>query len=160
MLLASHPTRRAFQRMWHLRALDTYIGIDLHVRTRQEGRDEKEGKGERERGRIRRNEAEASLLGDYGSLIPIQRSELHAKRKSHPKWYHAENVWSCSLSLSLSCSLYLLYVLLIMLLVEKHRNFCFECKVPLSVVWFASNAVKYRRISYVSIPYLIVWIKR
>lgn len=50
-----------------------------------------EGRGKREgwRGRIRASEAEASLLGDYGSLIPIQRSsELHAKRKSHPKRYH------------------------------------------------------------------------
>lgn len=36
------------------------------------------------RGRIGASEAEASLLGDYGSLIPIQRSELHAKRKSRP----------------------------------------------------------------------------
>lgn len=49
------------------------------------------------RGRIGASEAEASLLGDYGSLIPIQRSELHAKRKSRPpesRRYHAENVWS------------------------------------------------------------------
>lgn len=47
------------------------------------------------RGRIGASEAEASLLGDYGSLIPIQRSELHAKRKSRPlesRRYHAENV--------------------------------------------------------------------
>ncbi|KYM80621.1 hypothetical protein ALC53_08959 [Atta colombica] len=36
------------------------------------------------RGRIGASEAEASLLGDYGSLIPIQRSELHAERKSRP----------------------------------------------------------------------------
>jgi len=51
----------------------------------------------RRRGRIGASEAEASLLGDYGSLIPIQRSELHAKRKSRPpesRRYHAENVWS------------------------------------------------------------------
>lgn len=38
--------------------------------------------GEDRRGRIGASEAEASLLGDYGSLIPIQRSELHAERKS------------------------------------------------------------------------------
>lgn len=47
------------------------------------------------RGRIGASEAEASLLGDYGSLIPIQRSELHAKRKSRPpesRRYHAANV--------------------------------------------------------------------
>ncbi|EZA49737.1 hypothetical protein X777_11609, partial [Ooceraea biroi] len=43
------------------------------------------GRGwEKRRGRIGASEAEASLLGDYGSLIPIQRSELHAKRKSRP----------------------------------------------------------------------------
>lgn len=40
--------------------------------------------GEDRRGRIGASEAEASLLGDYGSLIPIQRSELHAERKSRP----------------------------------------------------------------------------
>lgn len=51
--------------------------------------------GEDRRGRIGASEAEASLLGDYGSLIPIQRSELHAERKSRPpesRGYHAENV--------------------------------------------------------------------
>lgn len=52
---------------------------------------------EERRGRIGASEAEASLLGDYGSLILIQRSELHAKRKSRPLesgGYHTENVWS------------------------------------------------------------------
>lgn len=51
--------------------------------------------GEDRRGRIGASEAEASLLGDYGSLIPIQRSELHAERKSRPpesRGYHVKNV--------------------------------------------------------------------
>lgn len=61
---------------------------------RGEGRRRSGLQGEDRRGRIGASEAEASLLGDYGSLIPIQRSELHAERKSRPKsrGYHAENV--------------------------------------------------------------------
>lgn len=42
--------------------------------------DKAKARGGERRGRIGASEAEVSLLGDYGSLIPIQRSELHAKR--------------------------------------------------------------------------------
>lgn len=37
------------------------------------------------RGRIRGSEAEASLLGDYGSLIPIQRSSTTREKKKPPQ---------------------------------------------------------------------------
>lgn len=37
------------------------------------------------RGRIRASEAEASLLGDYGSLIPIQRSSTTREKKKPPQ---------------------------------------------------------------------------
>lgn len=37
------------------------------------------------RGRIRGSEAEASLLGDYGSLIPIQRSSTTREKKKLPQ---------------------------------------------------------------------------
>lgn len=65
--------------------------IDIRIEADRRGEGRERGQ-EGCRGRIRASEAEASLLGDYGSLIPIQRSELHAKRKSHPKRYHQENV--------------------------------------------------------------------
>lgn len=71
-----------------------HMYIVAHVCDTEESLERSGPRGGR-RGRIGASEAEASLLGDYGSLIPIQRSELHAKRKSRPpenRRYHAERL--------------------------------------------------------------------
>lgn len=111
------------------------------------------------RGRIGASEAEASLLGDYGSLIPIQRSELHAKRKSRPpenRRYHAENVWSRRRSPLLVMSV----LRVAPVKVAPLKNVDIKARAPFSIMisWADANVGRPSRLMFHPRVYDVVWL--